>query len=116
MVGTPFWMAPEVIKNEPYGAKVDIWSLGIMVLEMIEKEPPYFDHWQDPRKVMDLIVTNGTPTLKNPELLSHELKGFLAVCLRVRVDSRATARELLHVSALYLDGFMTQYICCSTSS
>ncbi|KAJ7883352.1 hypothetical protein B0H13DRAFT_2538110, partial [Mycena leptocephala] len=63
--------------------------------EIIEKEPSYFDHWQDPQKVMDLIVTNGTPTLKNPELLSRELKGFFAVCLCVHVDSRATARELL---------------------
>ncbi|KAM6033199.1 serine/threonine-protein kinase PAK 4 isoform 2-T3 [Chlamydotis macqueenii] len=93
LVGTPYWMAPELISRLPYGPEVDIWSLGVMVIEMVDGEPPYFN--EPPLKAMKMIRDNLPPKLKNGHKVSPSLKGFLERVLVRDPAQRATAAELL---------------------
>ena len=87
-------MAPEVVAGKKYGYKVDVWSLGIMLMEMMEGEPPYINEEQS--RALLLILTNDRPKLKHPNRWSRELHFFLDRCL-CPDNRRASATELLEV-------------------
>jgi len=93
VVGTPYWMAPELIRGHDYGTKVDIWSLGIMLMEMAEGEPPYMEF--PPLRALFLITTKGIPPLKEPHKWSAEFNDFFSKCLDKDVERRPEAAALL---------------------
>ncbi|XP_044515426.1 serine/threonine-protein kinase PAK 5 [Gracilinanus agilis] len=102
LVGTPYWMAPEVISRLPYGTEVDIWSLGIMVIEMIDGEPPYFN--EPPLQAMRRIRDNLPPRVKDLHKVSSVLRGFLDLMLVREPSQRGTAQELIRHPFLKLAG------------
>lgn len=93
IVGTPYWMAPELIRGQNYDIKVDIWSTGIMCMEMAEGEPPYMEF--PPLRALFLITTKGIPDLKEPTNWSNDFRNFLARCLEKEADARPDASDLL---------------------
>uniref|UniRef100_A0A1A8MJL6 non-specific serine/threonine protein kinase n=1 Tax=Nothobranchius pienaari TaxID=704102 RepID=A0A1A8MJL6_9TELE len=93
LVGTPYWMAPEVISKSPYGTEVDVWSMGIMVVEMVDGEPPYFSEM--PVAAMKRLRDEPAPTVRSVSQISPVLKDFLDRMLTRDPLERASATDLL---------------------
>lgn len=87
------WLLKIFSNRKSYTHKVDIWSLGIMVIEMIDGEPPYLN--ETPLRALYLILTTGKPKVQEQDKMSPELRDFLDHCLEVDPANRWTAIQLL---------------------
>ncbi|KAM8967152.1 myosin-IIIa [Pelodytes ibericus] len=97
-VGTPFWMAPEVIACEQqvdttYDSRCDVWSLGITAIELGDGDPPLAD--VHPMRALFKIPRNPPATLRQPELWSSEFNDFIAQCLTKDYEKRPMVSDLL---------------------
>ena len=91
--GSPYWMAPEILKKEEYNQNIDIWALGITCIELAEFEPPYSDFGSN--EVIKQIIKSPPQGLNNPNKWSKELNDFIRQCLLLDKNKRPMAHELL---------------------
>ncbi|KAF7310615.1 STE/STE20/FRAY protein kinase [Mycena chlorophos] len=98
-VGTPCWMAPEVIEARHYDSSADIWSFGITALELAQGRPPRSR--ESPQQVLIKTIREAPPTLDREggaNKYSQSFKEFVDSCLVKDPSKRPTAYELLHSS------------------
>ncbi|KAL3692966.1 hypothetical protein R1sor_006617 [Riccia sorocarpa] len=91
VVGTPYWMAPEVIEMSGVSAASDIWSVGCTVIELLTCVPPYYD--LQPMPALFRIVQDDHPPI--PEHVSAGITDFLHQCFRKDAKLRPDAKTLL---------------------
>jgi len=92
IVGTPCWMAPEIIIDNTYDSKCDVWSIGICGIEMAQGQPPFAD--LTPMETFLQIHHGDPPTLKGGNW-TYEFQSFLSLCLTKDPKRRPSAAELL---------------------
>ncbi|GMI47217.1 hypothetical protein TrCOL_g5672 [Triparma columacea] len=93
VVGSPFWMAPEVIRESSYDGKADVWSLGITLIELAEAAPPHAN--LHPLRAIFMIPQRPAPTLADPDKWSVEMLDFVRFCLCKNVRQRPDSSQLI---------------------
>ncbi|CAD8195459.1 unnamed protein product [Paramecium pentaurelia] len=93
VIGSPFWMSPEILVKSRYSKKTDIWSLGITAIEMAEGEPPYAHI--HPIRAMFAIKNNPPNSLTDQSKWSREFNQFVKRCLILDPKERPSTKDLL---------------------
>ncbi|KAI9204233.1 kinase-like domain-containing protein [Polychytrium aggregatum] len=93
IVGTPHWMAPEVILQQGVTKSSDIWSLGCTIIELLTGKPP--NHEMPICSVLYRAMTNDL-SIPIPEDISGDLSNFLSLCLQYNPQRRPTAAMLIN--------------------
>jgi serine/threonine protein kinase len=93
VIGTPYWMAPEVIQETSYNGKADVWSLGITAIEMAEGKPPL--HGIHPMRAIFMIPNKPPPSFADKNKWSEDFVDFVAQCLQKNAAERPTSKDLL---------------------
>ena len=93
VVGTPCWMAPEIVTGCEYGCEVDVWSLGVTCIEMHEGEPPYLR--LPPMQTMGVIARGQLPPLQDIQGKTPLFKNFIGRCVMPDRRQRSNVQELL---------------------
>jgi len=94
VIGTPYWMAPEVLRENQYDVSADIWSLGITTIEMLAGIPPLSN--VHPMRAIFLIPNHKPPTMPNPEKFTPDANDFISCCLKKDPCKRSKASDLLN--------------------
>lgn len=102
-VGTPYWMAPEVIAceqqlDQSYDSRCDVWSVGITAIELAEGDPPLSDI--HPMRALFQIPRNPPPNLLKPDAYSPKLSHFISECLVKDLEQRPFSKEIIKHSLL----------------
>jgi mitogen-activated protein kinase kinase kinase len=87
-------MAPEVINQQRYGRKADIWSLGCTIIEMASGRPPWSEVGVNPIAVMMKVAKTDKPPTYPPDI-SNEMKSFLDACLQIKPEDRWSVKRLV---------------------
>ena len=91
--GTPYWMAPEVVKQSGHGRQADIWSVGCTVIEMCTGKPPFSNFTTHVAVLFHIAVSTTPPEF--PENVGDEGHEFLSLCFQHEPRERPSARALL---------------------
>ncbi|KAI8341250.1 kinase-like domain-containing protein [Chlamydoabsidia padenii] len=109
-LGTTKWMAPEVIREDYYNEKIDLWSLGITIIEMMDRVPPHY-LIKDEEELFDIIATEPSPTFtySHPSMY---MRGLVAWLLDEESSTRPSAKDVL----MEIDAHIkSDLLPCSTS-